>query len=284
MGIFNGIRELTRRENLVQQMTQPSSITISGSLNDTTAIDRSIPGARSPQDSALLVRTRAVIKADSSLRKFNGFVAKATKYGLFMANVVDAKTPEEVQSVLENAILPVGSSSIKKNSDFNISIQSYLGAFGRIGSIKRETGNAWSDRFGVSAPIGISVTPFGWGKAGSLSVFASLLDLGAIVDYQLRKDSVPTSSGGNTEVLSKDYKIELGQIFSPGAYIVYGFPWNIPLSFGVGTQYGPGLSKIDSDNNTIINNPQWRFNVFLSVDITFFTIKNVSRPYLDVYK
>jgi hypothetical protein len=63
---------------------------------------------------------------------------------------------------------------------------------------------AWSDKFGVIAPIGISWTPgfFSWKRAGSLkSLFASLFDLGAIVDYKLKKDSIPNSSGTGTEVV-----------------------------------------------------------------------------------
>jgi hypothetical protein len=66
----------------------------------------------------------------------------------------------------------------------------------------------------------------------------------------------------------------LGQIFSPGAYLVYGFFENIPLSIGIGAQYGTGLSKITSDNNSVINNPAWRDNIFLAVDMPFFTLKN----------
>ncbi|TCC97205.1 hypothetical protein [Pedobacter hiemivivus] len=218
-----------------------------------------------------------------SLKLLTDVLPKLTKYGLFMANIASTDKPEEIRDILDNAILPVGSSSIKKNTDFNVSVQSYLGAYGFSNPVKSSTGNgnAWTDKFGVFAPIGISVSR-GFNKGpgkncGSLSLFAVLFDLGAIVDYQLKKDSVTNSSGATQEEITKNYKIKLGQIISPGAYVVYGFFGNIPLSLGFGAQYGPGLSKIESSGKTVFNNPQWRWNAFLAVDIPFFNLVNKSK-------
>lgn len=207
-------------------------------------------------------------------KKLSLVIPKIAKYGTFMANVADAKTPEDVKAALDNAILPVGSSTIKKYARFNVSVQSYLGAFLRLGKKSTDPGYAWTDRWGVSAPIGIAVS-HGFKKYGSLSAFLSLIDLGAIVDYQLKVDSVINSNGDKVPAIAKDYKIELGQIFSPGGYLVYGFGANIPLAFGLGAQYGPGLSKINVDAGTpVVLNPKWRFNLFLSVDLPFFNLIN----------
>lgn len=205
-------------------------------------------------------------------------IAQLTKYGVFMANMVEAKTPEEVASILDNAVLPVGSSSIKKNTDFNIAVQSYLGAYWRFNRLKHPTQTAWSDQFGVSAPIGLSFS-HGFGKVGSASLFLPLFDLGAVVDYRLRRDSVADVNGNNTPEVGRNYKIRLGQIVSPGAYLVYGFGANLPLSFGVGGQYGPGLSKIDGTGATTVINPQWRWSLFLAVDIPFFNLKSTDKKY-----
>jgi hypothetical protein len=49
------------------------------------------------------------------------------------------------------------------------------------------------------------------------------------------------------------------------------------LSFGLGGQYGPGLGKIEDDNNVVINNPAWRWNAFLAVDIPLFNLANTPR-------
>jgi hypothetical protein len=224
--------------------------------------------------------TKASATSDAQRKKIDEFSAvidKIKPYGLFMGNMVEAKTSEDVKAALENVILPVGSSSIKKNSQFNISVQTYLGAYLNSGKILAEPNTTWASKFGVIAPIGISITPgfLSQKKYGSISFFGSLLDLGAIVDYKLKKDSTVTTSGADDKkVVSKDYSVKLGQIFSPGAYLVYGFFGNLPLSLGFGAQYGPGLGKIQADGNTIINNPKWRWNFFLAVDLPFFTLTN----------
>ena len=233
-------------------------------------------------DSTIRKLVSKVIALDSSgtvFSKLPNVILRLTRYGLFIANLADAKTPDEVEAILDNAVLPVGSSSIKKNSCFNLAVQSYLGAFYRASDLKRANNNAWNSRFGVTAPIGIAASWGLKGKAGSFSLFGSLLDLGAIVDYQLKKDSVATPSGGSEEVIKKDYKVRLGQIFSPGAYAIYGFGGNIPVSFGVGAQYGPGLGKIENSGNLVENNPQWKFNIFLAVDIPFFNLVNTPKKY-----
>lgn len=206
------------------------------------------------------------------LKQLVHFLKELKPYGLFMANVVAAQKPEDMQAALENAVLPVGSSSIKKNTVSNLSVQAYLGAYL---SDKDNSFSAWTSKFGVIAPIGISYTPgfLSWKSGGSVSLFGSLLDLSAIVDYKLKKDSTITANG-TTSAISKDYKVKLGQIFSPGVFVVYGFFGNLPLSIGAGGQYGPGLSKINVDNTTVINNPSWRWSVFLAVDIPLFNLHN----------
>jgi hypothetical protein len=217
------------------------------------------------------------LKSLYNFNQLSGKLAKISRYGLFIANMAEADSPEEVASILDNAVLPVGSSSIKKRSSFNLSVQSYLGAFARLGTIDNKNTTAWTSDFGVSAPIGLAFSSGLCSKAGSLSAFVTLLDLGAVVDYQLKSDSIPTDNGDGTTQIVKDYKIELGQIFSPGGYIVYGLPWNLPLALGFGGQYGPGLGKIGDNGETVINNPQWRWNMFLSVDIPFFNIINIHK-------
>ncbi|HEX5112955.1 MAG TPA: hypothetical protein VFV79_08915 [Saprospiraceae bacterium] len=200
---------------------------------------------------------------------------KISQYGLFMANMANAQTPQEVASILDNATLPVGSSSIKKNSKTNVAIQSYLGPY--VLMDKPDNNNAWTSQFGVTAPIGIAFSKGFTHKGGSLSLFVSLLDLGAIVDYQLKAETITTPGGLDTTTIHKDYKVELGQIFSPGTYLVYGLPWRLPLSFGIGGQYGPGLGKIEDDNDVVINNPAWRWNAFIAVDIPLFNLANTPR-------
>jgi len=214
-------------------------------------------------------------KNSKTLEDFLYLVQKIKPYALFMANVVEAKDEKEVKAALDAVILPVGSSSIKKNSDFNFNIQSYLGARLSFTNPKNKAvQSTWNDQFALSAPIGFSVS-HGFDKNwGSISLFLPVLDLGAIVDYKLKYENEGTP---DEELESKDYTIKLGQIFSPGAYIVYGFGLNIPVSLGFGGQYGPGLSKIDEDNSTTVSNPYWKWNMFLSVDIPLFNLSNKAK-------
>ncbi|MBO9731484.1 MAG: hypothetical protein J7623_22780 [Chitinophaga sp.] len=204
------------------------------------------------------------------------FAQKVKPYALFMANMVEAKDEDQVKAALENVILPVGSSSIKKYTQCNVSVQTYLGAFFNTSGTNSATGGTWSDKFGVTAPIGISWTPgwLSWGRGGAVSLFGALFDLGAVVDYKLERSHDATSTDPNATVINKNYKIELGQIFSPGVFAVYGVGANLPLSLGFGAQYGPGLSKIDAGNNTVLTNPSWRWNIFLAVDLPFFNLYN----------
>lgn len=225
-----------------------------------------------------VARPATALDKTPALERLISFVNKVKPYALFMANMVEAKDEGQVKAALENVILPVGSSSVKKNSQGNISVQTYLGAFLSLSDNNRGEGT-WSDKFGVIAPIGVSWTPgaLSWEKYGSVSFFTSLFDLGAIVDYKLKKEPDPASTDPNVTVVNKDYKIQLGQIFSPGVYVVYGFFANLPLSLGFGAQYGPGLSKIDAANSPVVRNPSVRWNFFLGVDMPFFTLKNKNR-------
>jgi hypothetical protein len=212
-----------------------------------------------------------------------GTIEFIRKYGLFIANMVQAKTPEEVQSVIEAAVLPVGSSSLKKHSDFNISVQSYLGASYNF-SFKDNPTNAWDGKVNVTAPIGISFS-HGFNKGGSISAFVSLIDIGAIVDYEIKQDTTFTRSISNSAIdttmiatvnKKNDYKVELGQIFSPGLFLVYGAPWDIPLSLMIGCQYGPGLISI-SDENTSFVKPSLKWVASITVDIPWFTLSNTDK-------
>lgn len=214
-----------------------------------------------------------------TLQKLIDFIQKVKPYALFMANMVEAEDEEEVKAALESVILPVGSSSIKKFTRNNISVQTYLGAFYTTSNRNGSMNGTWSDKWGVTAPVGISWTPgfLSWGKCGSLSLFGAFFDIGAIVDYRLRKEPDVTSSDPNATVTDKDYKIQLGQIFSPGLFAVYGAGLKLPISVGFGAQYGPGLSKVDVSIDPVVTNPSWRWNLFFAVDLPFFNIINKSK-------
>ena len=209
----------------------------------------------------------------------SNFIRKAKPFALFIGAVAEAKTEDDIKSALENAILPVGSSTIKKYTHNNLSIQSYLGAYAGTSNDTRNAIRSWSDKVGIYGPIGLAYTPgfASRGKYGSFSLFASVFDLGAIIDYKLKEEpGVQTSINASTNT-TKEYSVKLGQILSPGIHVVYGLFGNLPLSIGFGAQYGPGLSKIDAAGVTDVINPSWRYNLFLGVDLPFFTLINKTK-------
>lgn len=187
------------------------------------------------------------------------------KYGNFMATVIKAESPEDVQAAIEAAALPAGSSSIKKNSAFNISLNAYIGGyFGRSLHSKADIdGN--NSSVGVTAPLGFAFS-CGLGhfrngaSVGALSLYGTLIDVGAVAGYRLNNDST-----------ALEQKVTLGEIFTPGAYLVYGiglpFLSYLPLSIGYGWQYGSRLYNRGNGKLTISNSSRWRSNWFVGIDI-----------------
>lgn len=190
---------------------------------------------------------------------------KLIRFGTFMANVVQAESSEAVQAAIETAALPVGSSSMKKYSNFDVALQAYLGAAWNTGyEGQKVPGSSWFNGGSFFAPVGIGVTFLGFERGGSLGAFFSGIDVGAVVQYRLEN---PNSDPEEIQ------EIKLGYLVSPGVYGVYGAPFDWPLSFGLGAQYGPGLTTVTDESNVVID-PTWRYNFFLAIDIPVFTIFN----------
>lgn len=196
-------------------------------------------------------------------------VKNILKYGTLMAKIVEANSSEELQQAIESSVLPSGSSSIKKNTSWNLAINSYIGY--SIGPrVNKQLSDAWNNNRGVTAPIGITLSK-SLGKAknfnlGSISGFATLLNIGSIVNYRLNNDSTAIKQ-----------EIKLENIFSPGGYLVYGFFANLPISIGYGAQYGPRLFKVESDKLGLTDKPGWRRNWFFSIDIPLFNLYSKSK-------
>jgi hypothetical protein len=189
------------------------------------------------------------------------------KYGNFMASVVKAESPEDIQNAIEATALPAGSSSIKKNSAFNISLNAYIGGYFGKSNINTNDIDGSNSKVGVTAPVGIAFS-LGLGhfkngsSIGALSLYGTLIDVGAIAGYRLNNDST-----------ALEQKITLGDIFTPGGYLVYGiglpfrFLSYVPLSVGYGWQYGSKLFIKENGKIAISNSSRWRSNWFVAIDI-----------------
>ena len=174
-----------------------------------------------PKDTALAKKVRDFIK----------------KYGTFMANTVKAKTSEEVAAAIEAVALPVGSASIKRQTDFNISLNAYVGLFLGSENIKGVDDGWKLNSYGVTAPIGIAISFRNSGqssrRSSSSSIFFSIIDLGAPVSFRFKDDKTE-------EVPSIQFK----DIISPGVFYSFGIP-RVPISVNAGWQLGPLLREVD---------------------------------------
>jgi hypothetical protein len=196
------------------------------------------------------------------------------KYGGFMAAVVQAENSDQVKDAIEAAALPAGSSRIKRESLWNISLNAYLGVYGGAEYIQKLKTNNLKASTGLSAPIGLAFsrgskcfrkdkTKPGW----SYTVFLSFIDIGAIASFRL-KDS--------TTAALPELKLE--NILAPGAYLIAGIPKS-PISLGLFCQYGPTLRSVSAQNITTsaYNQTTWRVGGMIAVDIPLLNLYNKGR-------
>ncbi|RMG16704.1 MAG: hypothetical protein D6730_24870 [Bacteroidetes bacterium] len=101
----------------------------------------------------------------------------------------------------------------------------------------------------------------------SLSLFLSIVDIGAVVSYRLSEDQ--------SEGLPAN--VSLRQIFSPGIFVAYGFK-RAPVSLMLGTQYTPELRKVEVNQLTTKANAL-RLSLTLAVDIPMFNLYAKPVPY-----
>lgn len=193
-------------------------------------------------------------------------VERILKYGNLIASIVKSESPEEAEAAIEAAALPAGSSSIKKNSAWNFSLNAYIGGY--ISNYTNEVNkiDGSNSKSGLTAPIGIAFSKglghFKNGSTiGSLGAYLTFIDVGGIAGYRLSHDST-----------ALEQKITLDDIFAPGGYLVYGiglpFLEYVPLSIGYGWQYGSKLYfKKQTGTLAVSDMSRWRSNWFIAIDI-----------------
>lgn len=214
-----------------------------------------------------LETTGSYCRNEENIDKIN-FKQGVLKYGTFMANVINAENSDDVKKAIQAVALPPGSSSIKKNTNFNIALQAYTGI-----SVGREVPNlgtpanqgAFFNAMSIYAPVGISFStalkshknPANKYNAGSLSAMFTVIDVGAIFAYRFKD---PGSTLGDS------IKIRLENIIAPGLNVVYGIP-KVPISIGTGIQWQPSLVRLTNANATITNKSGVRWQIFLTFDL-----------------
>lgn len=200
------------------------------------------------------------------------FIPYVLKYGSFMAAIVTAESSDEVKSIIESAALPAGSSRIKRESQFNVSVNSYLGIFAGKEVIAGVNNKNLINNFSLSAPVGVSFS-FGGFRSDknqpgmSLGGFFSLIDLGAVASFRFGDDSTASIP-----------EIQLKNIIAPGFFLSVGFP-KAPISLNIGGQYGPLLREVTATQHRNLENGYWRFGASLVVDIPLFNLYNREKNY-----
>lgn len=195
---------------------------------------------------------------NAELKKFPGFVEKFLTFGNFIAGIVKAESPDQIQQVIEASALPAGSYSVKQKSDINVSLNGYLGYNWDFRGYNKPLLAQ-----GLYAPIGISINKgLAEKHGGALTVFFSFIDIGAVVSYRV--------SAGVTDSIKQVIRLE--SIYSPGIQFFYVIP-RTPFTLGFGGRFTPKL--FFSDDNRFITIPSKDvLTVSALIDIPIFTLYN----------
>lgn len=241
---------------------------------------KAVSSAQRKNYGGLMLNTYQILRGLSQIKKWdngqafgNRYLQSFFFYGNFMTDVLMANNSEEVAHILDRYAAPVGSYSVKRRSKFSLSLNAFPGLF--MGwesplnpSLLRGVSTT-SFVSGVTAPIGLSFNFGGLAKERnqSLSVFASVIDIGAVLCYRWSNDvaqGLPQS-------------VEWAQVIAPGLNLVYGLP-NLPLALNAGFQLAPKLRKVTYETgNELKNTDFWRFNVGITTDITIFNFYSTGR-------
>lgn len=192
----------------------------------------------------------------------NNIPSQLSYYLTFAANMLQAKSADDMVAVLDNAAMPVGSYRVKRNSSFDISLNAYAGGFFGYNQKNDDA------LYGFTAPVGI-YAGFGnlWHrKTGitkntddgkSMGLFFPVVDVGAVTSFRL--------ANGNSQMA----EISWSNVFAPGAYLSFG-AGKCPISLSAGGQYGPQLRSIDATGMPVLFAKEWYWRVALLIDIPIF--------------
>ncbi|MGD8569166.1 MAG: hypothetical protein PVJ39_13845 [Gammaproteobacteria bacterium] len=165
---------------------------------------------------------------------------------LFFAQISDAKSSEEVKSLLTQYTLPAVSFFVKREKDsHHILVTSYLGY--AAGKIDNPAATGEDYQHGIIAPIGLEYS-YGTSHETSLSFMVAPFDFGYPVTLKFN---------GRTEDL------KLKDVVAPAAYFTFGVK-DYPLNIGVGYQRGAKIQGVTEAEKRIL--------LFIAFDMPLFTL------------
>lgn len=176
----------------------------------------------------------------------------------FINDIALSESAEDVESAIDAFALPSGSYSLKKKKGAYVSINSFPGILG--GFEQRSIGDAKLNSVGFTAPIGLYSKLFNLKGVG---LFFPIIDIAAPVRFRLDTE--------NTTKTLPEFSFK--NIVSPGLYVTYT-PWDSPVTFNLGAQYGPELQIINDDGTTTNYDDSFRIGLGVTLDIPLVTLFN----------
>lgn len=191
-------------------------------------------------------------------------LSRVDRYGNLLVAMANAQNSDEIVALLEEVAAPVQSYRKKRGSDnLTVSLNLYPGLAGGMEYQLPESesgGAAQGGFFAFTTPVGLSIDK-GVGKNGSIGLFFSLIDVGAITAFRLQ------------DGVSLLPELKWANLFAPGMYLQFGLG-KTPLSLGLGGQYGPALRQVGTDGQgNDISARHFRAGVSLTVDVPLLFIK-----------
>lgn len=223
------------------------------------------------------------------------------KFGNIVAVLSDTSA-DQVENDLET-LLPVGTYRDKRDHLVNISVNAYCGFFGgyeKDQGVDKPFDFSQFNTTGVTAPVGISLTFGNWGirknflsrwfckenpatikSPISISIFASVLDLGAITAMRYGATTMPARTGNDTATVAGSPNIQFKDVFSPGLFVGIGIP-RCPISVNFGVQMGPNLRNITPSSNgtnapNYADGVYWRYSISACVDVPLLNLHTSAR-------
>ncbi len=185
----------------------------------------------------------------------NESIMVSLRYASVLAQFGEVENAEQMETLLEAVALPVGSASIKRKSNSNLSLNAYVGLAGgwEKASANASAGSATQERasLGLTAPIGLAYSFYAGKHANinkndqplipSWSIFLSAFDIGNIVNVRFKSD---TTSIGD---------LKFANFISLGLGFHANFK-NSPFSAGINYSFTPAYRDFIADDKT------WKYN------------------------
>ena len=199
----------------------------------------------------ILYLSRVLSEIDSSSQALKKINTVITNQGLFIAQMAESQSSDDVAAILENFAAPIGTWRDKRVAKWNVALDSYIGpAVYKINDEKA--------RIAFSTPVGASVTiPF-----NHVTFFVSIVDLGPLTSFRLVNDT------------SEIANLFLKEILSPGIFASINFGDNYPVTLNAGYQQFPLLSKVGEVENKVSVSRKGGFSGSIVVNIPLFTLYN----------